>query len=198
MATASNRFGCLALRYTRQIPSRRKPFVSIATQFRPRFSYTRAGRRNASDNDPDFEPQPYVFDVSSLDPESRAYYDSLSPEHKVEYESSSQKLHEHMSSPEVKSKLQRALSGVAGDTGRTWSPVPKDKGKPHFFNMGEEDKSNSGIPEEFAGDDITSLAHGELEQHREMREYARIAAWEMPLLSSSFLHCQAGSTVVES
>jgi hypothetical protein len=30
--------------------------------------------------------------------------------------------------------------------------------------------------------DISSLAHGELEQHREARHYARIAAYEMPRL----------------
>ncbi|KAI9853893.1 MAG: 37S ribosomal protein S24, mitochondrial [Vezdaea acicularis] len=34
------------------------------------------------------------------------------------------------------------------------------------------------------GDDITPLAHAELDQHREMRQYARLAAWEMPLLST--------------
>jgi small subunit ribosomal protein S35 len=33
---------------------------------------------------------------------------------------------------------------------------------------------------------MTSTAHGELEQHREMREYARIMAWDMPLLYSMF------------
>lgn len=33
-------------------------------------------------------------------------------------------------------------------------------------------------------DDISTLGHGELERHREMRHYARLAAWEMPLLSS--------------
>lgn len=36
-------------------------------------------------------------------------------------------------------------------------------------------------------DDISSLGHGELEQHREMRHYARLAAWEMPLLSSKYI-----------
>lgn len=41
-----------------------------------------------------------------------------------------------------------------------------------------------GEEDEFEEDDISSLGHGELEQHREMRDYARIAAWEMPLLSS--------------
>ncbi|KAF8252322.1 hypothetical protein K440DRAFT_504399, partial [Wilcoxina mikolae CBS 423.85] len=32
-------------------------------------------------------------------------------------------------------------------------------------------------------DGLTSMAHGELDQHREARHYARIAAYEMPLLS---------------
>lgn len=32
--------------------------------------------------------------------------------------------------------------------------------------------------------DLSSLAHRELEQHRELREMVRLAAWEMPLLAS--------------
>jgi len=32
-------------------------------------------------------------------------------------------------------------------------------------------------------EDISSIAHGELEQHREIRHYARIAAYEMPSLA---------------
>ena len=55
--------------------------------------------------------------------------------------------------------------------------------KSGLFNMGEEPGMGSEDPE-FEEDDITSLAHGQLEQHREYREYMRIAAWEMPLLSS--------------
>lgn len=38
--------------------------------------------------------------------------------------------------------------------------------------------------EEIHDDEITSMAHAELELHREMREYARITAWDMPMLSS--------------
>lgn len=37
--------------------------------------------------------------------------------------------------------------------------------------------------EEFKEDDMTSMAHGKLDEIREWRHYARIAAWEMPLLS---------------
>ena len=33
--------------------------------------------------------------------------------------------------------------------------------------------------------DMTSMAHEELSLHREIREYARMAAWDMPLLSST-------------
>ncbi|KAF2238158.1 hypothetical protein EV356DRAFT_417195, partial [Viridothelium virens] len=35
----------------------------------------------------------------------------------------------------------------------------------------------------FEGDDLTATGHAELDAHRELREFARIAAWEMPLLS---------------
>ncbi|KAI1875681.1 uncharacterized protein JN550_001967 [Neoarthrinium moseri] len=53
---------------------------------------------------------------------------------------------------------------------------------------GEEEEDPDMITEdidddEFGEDDIMSMAHGKLEEHREFREYARIAAWQMPLLS---------------
>jgi small subunit ribosomal protein S35 len=65
-----------------------------------------------------------------------------------------------------------------------WERI-KVKTKNTFLNMGETDPVD-GFPddEEDNEEDITSLAHGELEHHREMRHYARLAAWEMPMLSS--------------
>jgi len=47
------------------------------------------------------------------------------------------------------------------------------------YDFGEEEDEFK--PWEF--DDISSTAHAELEQHREARHYARIAAYEMPRLS---------------
>lgn len=41
---------------------------------------------------------------------------------------------------------------------------------------------------EFLKDNVTSLGHDELEQQKEYREYARLAAWELPLLSSESIH----------
>jgi small subunit ribosomal protein S35 len=58
------------------------------------------------------------------------------------------------------------------------------KAKPGALNMG---MTPAELPEddpEFEEDDLTSMAHGQLEQHRELRHYARLAAWEMPLLTS--------------
>lgn len=38
--------------------------------------------------------------------------------------------------------------------------------------------------DEFEENDMSDIAHAKLEEHREQREYARIAIWEMPLLAS--------------
>jgi small subunit ribosomal protein S35 len=61
---------------------------------------------------------------------------------------------------------------------------------PNTFLNDEEDEAIDGYPEEDGDDDadLTSLGHGELEHHREMRHYARLAAWEMPMLSSMSFH----------
>jgi len=56
--------------------------------------------------------------------------------------------------------------------------------KPGALNMGMKQTELPEDDPEFEEDDITSLAHGQLEQHREFRHYARLAAWEMPLLTS--------------
>lgn len=52
-----------------------------------------------------------------------------------------------------------------------------------FWAEGEE---SMGPDEDYYGDDITSHGHGQLAQHRELREYARLIAWELPLLNRMF------------
>jgi small subunit ribosomal protein S35 len=49
-----------------------------------------------------------------------------------------------------------------------------------FWAEGEE---SMGPDEDYFGDDLTSHGHGELAQHRQLREYNRLVAWEMPLLN---------------
>jgi len=62
-------------------------------------------------------------------------------------------------------------------------PSRPRKPKQTFMNMGDPDPWEYDDILEDEDDDISALGHGELEQHREMRHYARLAAWEMPLLS---------------
>jgi small subunit ribosomal protein S35 len=61
----------------------------------------------------------------------------------------------------------------------------KRKAASGFWAEGEEEM---GPDEDYYGDDLTSHGHGELQQHRELREYARLIAWELPLLSRTFTH----------
>ncbi|RKF63955.1 37S ribosomal protein S24, mitochondrial [Erysiphe neolycopersici] len=62
------------------------------------------------------------------------------------------------------------------------APEKPKKLKQTFLNMGEIEpwEQENMLPDD--EDDLTSLGHGELELHRELRHYARLAAWEMPLL----------------
>lgn len=53
-------------------------------------------------------------------------------------------------------------------------------GKPGFWAEGQEEL---GPDEDYYGDDITSHGHGQLEERRDMRHYARMIAWELPLLN---------------
>lgn len=94
-------------------------------------------------------------------------------------------MHDHMSRPEVESELQGEVSQAAYETSEEVPPQIStvQRIKPGFFSMGELEEQDSGEDPEYQSDDLSSLGHGELEQHREMRHYARIAAWEMPLLS---------------
>jgi small subunit ribosomal protein S35 len=63
-----------------------------------------------------------------------------------------------------------------------------DKGerpnKQSFWFDEEDPETNTEELEEFDEDDITSMAHGKLDEIRDMRQYARLAVWELPLLSS--------------
>ena len=166
--------------------------------YRPFRTFTTSSptaRRNKEDDD-DFDEdeddglfaskQTPVSFIDSLDPQARAHYEALSPKEREVFEAEARKFDEYMTSPAVESRLSAAVSQAAHEVavGSPQSDVVPARIRPGFMAMGEEDEQGTGEDDEFEDDDITSLGHGELEQHREMREYARIAAWEMPLLSS--------------
>jgi len=89
-----------------------------------------------------------------------------------------------MSSPGVVRRLNAKVAAALRSMPAEEPDDPPERIKGGLMSMGEVDEYESGEDELFEGDDMSSIAHGELEQHRQLREYARIAAWEMPLLSS--------------
>jgi small subunit ribosomal protein S35 len=100
-------------------------------------------------------------------------------------------------SPQSDKMLEEAFVEILKKHGRIRQNMPEElrnappfreirplKPKPGALNMGVEPSEYPEEDPEFGEDDITSMAHGQLEQHREYRHYARLAAWEMPLLTS--------------
>ncbi|KAI9813617.1 MAG: 37S ribosomal protein S24, mitochondrial [Pycnora praestabilis] len=121
-----------------------------------------------------------------LTKEDRALYDSLSHAEKEDFRSAGDAIDRYMTKPSVQGALNAAASNAAfnveKEAPRVHRQLPRVD-RDGYMAMGELDEQGTGNDDEFNEDDITALAHGELEQHREMREYARLAAWEMPLLS---------------
>ena len=193
MAASITSLGFTALRYTSRVPARRRTLL-LSCPNRALHATPLHRRQQDPEDSPSEKPKrkPFEFSLADLDADERSTYNSLSPEERQEWREEAKQMHDHMTSPEVESELQGEVSQAVYETSEE---VPREAStvqriKPGFFAMGELEEQDSGEDEEFEGDDITSLGHGELEQHREMRHYARIAAWEMPLLSSTprFLH----------
>ena len=192
MPAPINRLGGLVLRHTSRIPSRCKACQSAAALRQFHLSSLHPARK---DSEPEISSKstkrqraPFGFSIESLAPEERSTYKSLSPEEQAKWRDEAKQLHDYYTSPEMDSMVQGLASQAASEAQRELPhfEFSLPTVKPGYFNYGEEEYFDTGEDEEFQGDDINSLGHGELEQHREMREYARIAAWEMPLLSSMF------------
>ncbi|KAI1081252.1 mitochondrial ribosomal subunit protein-domain-containing protein [Whalleya microplaca] len=83
-------------------------------------------------------------------------------------------------------QLQEKSLRKANEITRFAARIPRINKSRSLWHDDEEDPdllTNDLDEDEFDEDDILSLAHGKLEEFREYREYSRVAAWEMPLLS---------------
>ncbi|KAM5352348.1 hypothetical protein ACJ41O_005071 [Fusarium nematophilum] len=84
-------------------------------------------------------------------------------------------------------ELERRPGWASEDRSLLEDIMRDDKGerpnKQSFWFDDEDPETNTEELEEFDEDDITSMAHGKLDEIREMRQYARLAVWELPLLS---------------
>ncbi len=88
----------------------------------------------------------------------------------------------------MRSEMQQNVQSALVEYERDKPPedfIKLPRFKKSFWDMGEDEEEGIGPEEDnYKGDDLNEQGHEELEYHRELRHYARVAVWEMPLLSS--------------
>lgn len=127
-----------------------------------------------------------------LNKEERSMYDMMSPEERAEFDAENRRLVAEFNDVEKRreafAELDRSVNQIDKEEDIRFEDVrTKQKG---FWAKDDPDElaQVEDGDEEINDDEITSMAHAEMELHREMREYARIAAWDMPMLSSK-IYC---------
>jgi len=135
----------------------------------------------------DFPPVP-EYSPELLTKEQRSMYDLMSPEERAAFDEENNRLVAEFNDP-----VKRAA--VFNDLEKRMQQIDKEEDlrfedirprQPGFWAEDEPDElaQVEDGDEEINDDEMTSMAHAEMELHREMREYARLTAWDMPMLSS--------------
>jgi small subunit ribosomal protein S35 len=87
--------------------------------------------------------------------------------------------------PKQQQEFDRLNEQITEEAAELRRPVRAKKQS--FWNAEEVDTdliTDEIGEDDFEEDDMMAMGHAKLEEHREFREYARVAVWEMPLLSS--------------
>lgn len=212
MATPTRHLCRTLFQISRRIPVKRKcqtPFLArqrVAVPFR-QLSTTCLRRANdrqnvlfeADDDDDLEEPSPDSYRTPSskpittadLDASELADFNMLSPKDQVEYLA----LQNHYAAELEDATAEDAMDALVDTVDRQVSEevepldFPDVPHRPGFWAEDEDDEFGQVEDDDDNPDDsgITSVAHSELDLHREVREYTRVIAWDMPLLQREFL-----------
>jgi small subunit ribosomal protein S35 len=135
----------------------------------------------------DYPPVP-EYSPELLTKEERSMYDMLSPEERAAFDAENQRIVADFNDLEKRAaafaEIQKSVDQIDKQEDIRFEDI---RSKIRGFwaeDDGDEMAQVEDGDEEIQDDEITSMAHAEMELHREMREYARIAAWDMPMLSS--------------
>ncbi|RMJ23441.1 37S ribosomal protein Rsm24 [Aspergillus sp. HF37] len=172
--------------------ARRAQFVSPASRsfsVSPVSSFP-APPKPTKEREPRPEEYPPVPEYSPdlLSAEERSMYERMPPEEREEFDAENRRLVDQFNDPDQRAKVFSELDRSAMDIEKQ-TPLrfeePRMRKGSGFWSEAEEDEfadveDGDDSPED---NEITSMAHAEVELHREVREYTRIAAWDMPLLS---------------
>jgi len=123
-----------------------------------------------------------------LSKEARSMYDMMSPEERAAFDSENRRIVADFNDVSKRTAVFAELEKMSNQIDREEDMRFEDiRTKSRGFWAEDEDDEFALVEdgdEEINDDEITSMAHASMEVHREMREYARIAAWDMPMLSS--------------
>jgi hypothetical protein len=148
---------------------------------------------------PEVDPSQYLqprepLTVADLDPQERANYETLPTYEQEKYLGLQNHYKAMFEDPDADfetDEFERALARLKSEMNKGES-LMEDRLpplKPSEVGLFAEDDPDPFAQLEDADDDwdesmITSIAESELQLHREIREYTRMAAWDMPLLTS--------------
>jgi small subunit ribosomal protein S35 len=128
------------------------------------------------------------FSVNDLPDEDKEVWNMMSAEERAEFEAEYKKYVGEYNDPDKRREESVELDRIISQIDREMPEPPDTEKKPTLGFWGEDEEDEFAMVEdgnESSDDVITSMAEAELELHREMRHYARIAAWDMPLLTST-------------
>lgn len=135
----------------------------------------------------DYPPVP-EYSPDLLSKSDRSMYDLLSPEERAEFDAENRRAVADFNDLEkraaVFAELEKSVNQIDKEHDIRFEDV-RDKSR-GFWAEDESDELAlvEDGDEEINDDEITSTAHAQMELQRELREYARITAWDMPMLSS--------------
>ncbi|KAJ5224483.1 uncharacterized protein N7469_007986 [Penicillium citrinum] len=134
----------------------------------------------------DYPPVP-EYSPDLLSKEERSMYDMMSPEQRAEFDAENRRAVADFNDVEKRAaafaELEKSVNQIDKEHDIRFEDV-RDKSR-GFWAEDESDELAlvEDGDEEINDDEITSTAHAQMELQRELREYARITAWDMPMLS---------------
>ena len=115
-------------------------------------------------------------------------YELMSSEERAVFDAENKRFVKMWNDPARRANSEDMIEFLAGQVDKESKMRFEDvreKNRGFWAEEEEDEFSNAEDGDDtFNDDEITSMAHAEMDLHREIREYARIAAWDMPLLSS--------------
>ncbi|KIW89587.1 uncharacterized protein Z519_09743 [Cladophialophora bantiana CBS 173.52] len=136
-----------------------------------------------ADLDPD-----ELADFQMLSPKDQESYLALQNHYAAEFEEAGINFNADPNAPDP--FMEKLVDNVDREIGKEVEPldfpdVPLKSNEVGYWALDEEDDEFTQVEdgdEEWDESAISSVAHNELDLHREVREYTRVIAWDMPLL----------------